>query len=115
MTTRARRPIERGVCRYCGCTDERACEGGCHWVDDEHTECSRCYAQSIALKLDVPAVRGGLGVCIVDDVDAIGCVEMPARRVFALMTADQARKIAAHLQSLALELDIRRSASDGEG
>jgi hypothetical protein len=31
-----------GVCRVCGCTDERACEGGCYWVDDEHTLCSQC-------------------------------------------------------------------------
>ena len=32
----------RGVCRVCGCTDAHACEGGCSWVDDEHTLCSRC-------------------------------------------------------------------------
>jgi hypothetical protein len=31
-----------GVCRVCGCTDNHACEGGCSWVDDEHTLCSRC-------------------------------------------------------------------------
>lgn len=28
------------VCRVCGCTDERACEGGCRWVDIDL--CSRC-------------------------------------------------------------------------
>lgn len=31
-----------GTCRQCGCTDDRACEGGCHWVDDGHTLCSAC-------------------------------------------------------------------------
>ena len=32
----------RGVCRYCGCTDDRACPGGCAWVDTAHTKCSAC-------------------------------------------------------------------------
>lgn len=27
-------------CRVCGCTDDRACEGGCHWVEDDL--CSTC-------------------------------------------------------------------------
>lgn len=27
-------------CRVCGCTDERACLGGCYWVEPEL--CSRC-------------------------------------------------------------------------
>jgi hypothetical protein len=31
---------EHGVCRECGCTDERACPGGCIWV--EPNLCSRC-------------------------------------------------------------------------
>lgn len=31
-----------GVCEFCHCTDERACEGGCAWVNDEHTICSVC-------------------------------------------------------------------------
>lgn len=37
----------RGVCRYCGCTERRACIlaygsmiGGCWWVDAAHTICS---------------------------------------------------------------------------
>lgn len=29
-----------GVCRECGCTDERACPGGCEWVEPDL--CSRC-------------------------------------------------------------------------
>jgi hypothetical protein len=35
-----------GVCRFCGCTTERACRppGGepCQWVDQEETLCSGC-------------------------------------------------------------------------
>lgn len=27
-------------CRVCGCTEDRACEGGCHWVEDDL--CSAC-------------------------------------------------------------------------
>ena len=33
-------------CRVCGCTDERACPGGCHWITPDL--CSEC----------APAVRG---------------------------------------------------------
>lgn len=29
-----------GTCRICGCTDERACPGGCEWVEPDL--CSRC-------------------------------------------------------------------------
>lgn len=31
-----------GVCRVCGCTDLRACAGGCDWINAEHTLCSAC-------------------------------------------------------------------------
>ena len=27
-------------CRICGCTDDRACKGGCHWIDRDL--CSAC-------------------------------------------------------------------------
>lgn len=30
-------------CRVCGCTDERACPGGCWWVEVDL--CSRCAAE----------------------------------------------------------------------
>jgi hypothetical protein len=31
-----------GTCKYCGCTQEHACPGGCSWIDDEKTICSAC-------------------------------------------------------------------------
>lgn len=31
-------------CRVCGCTDDRACPGGCHWVEDDL--CSACVEVS---------------------------------------------------------------------
>ncbi len=33
-----------GTCRVCGCIDLVACQGGCSWVDAEHTLCSSCTA-----------------------------------------------------------------------
>lgn len=29
-----------GFCRFCGCTEAKACEGGCAWIDAEMTACS---------------------------------------------------------------------------
>jgi hypothetical protein len=37
-----------GVCMVCGCTEDRACDGGCSWVDEAQTLCSAC-ADSLAL------------------------------------------------------------------
>lgn len=43
-----------GTCIACGCRDERACEGGCFWIDPSHLICSAC----VALALDAVDVRG---------------------------------------------------------
>lgn len=32
------------ACRGCGCTDDRACPGGCAWVDDPSGEGELCSA-----------------------------------------------------------------------
>ena len=29
-----------GICMFCGCTEERACPGGCYWLDSTETVCS---------------------------------------------------------------------------
>lgn len=34
--------IRAGQCIECGCTDERACPGGCIWANVTATLCSRC-------------------------------------------------------------------------
>lgn len=31
------------VCVECGCTDDRACPGGCFWVTTFPPVCSRCF------------------------------------------------------------------------
>jgi hypothetical protein len=36
------------TCRICGCTDDRACPGGCTWADPWHTLCSTCEAEIAA-------------------------------------------------------------------
>ena len=33
-------------CRECGCTDDRACEGGCFWALED--VCSRCVLNGLA-------------------------------------------------------------------
>lgn len=33
-------PLEECTCRVCGCTDDRACPGGCYWVEEDL--CSEC-------------------------------------------------------------------------
>ena len=35
-----KRELALRKCRVCGCTDDRACEGGCYWVGPDL--CSRC-------------------------------------------------------------------------
>jgi len=41
-----------GQCAACGCTDEHACEGGCSWVDVDHTICSACLDPFIMTETD---------------------------------------------------------------
>jgi hypothetical protein len=43
------RPSRPGTCRYCGCSDDRACPGGCGWVDEIHTICSACLEVEISM------------------------------------------------------------------
>lgn len=31
-----------GTCRFCGCTDDRACPEGCSWANRGRTVCSSC-------------------------------------------------------------------------
>lgn len=39
-----RAATETRTCRVCGCTDDRACPGGCHWVGQDL--CSACAADA---------------------------------------------------------------------
>lgn len=46
-----------GQCRYCLCTDDNACEGGCAWADSTHTCCDRCVDAISALSDMTPQGR----------------------------------------------------------
>lgn len=35
--------MARDTCKFCGCTDDNACDGGCSWADERRTVCSRCH------------------------------------------------------------------------
>jgi hypothetical protein len=39
-----------GRCRWCGCTNERACECGCTWVNRRRTLCSACVEVDSMIK-----------------------------------------------------------------
>lgn len=45
-------PTPLPVCRGCGCTETRACSGGCWWVTDPHGPDPRCSACQPASLLD---------------------------------------------------------------
>lgn len=38
--TWAEKIVKIPECRICGCTNQRACEGGCHWIEPDL--CSAC-------------------------------------------------------------------------
>ena len=40
--TRRTRVVQRGRCRWCGCTWTRPCLGGCSWGNAQETLCSEC-------------------------------------------------------------------------
>lgn len=42
------------ACRGCGCTEDRACDGGCYWTPGEKDLCSACKAA----RKRAPARRG---------------------------------------------------------
>lgn len=47
-------PAPSGVCRFCLCTEHRACPGGCQWLDADATICSApaCEARFRAVDYD---------------------------------------------------------------
>lgn len=41
MPVKQQEPSDGYVCQACGCTNDRACPGGCYWV--EPNKCSACF------------------------------------------------------------------------
>jgi hypothetical protein len=52
---------KRKKCRRCGCTDERACDGGCSWVADIDV-CSACLTDLENAVYDDLVIRIASGV-----------------------------------------------------
>lgn len=50
--------IRSGCCVGYGCTDLRACVGGCAWVDRGHSLCSRCLRNVVLLVWSWTRQRG---------------------------------------------------------
>ncbi len=65
---------DKAFCRVCGCTEERACEGGCSWVADPEGFgylCSKCLSDLEAIQVrDKLQLWGGKIVEFLDNFEA---------------------------------------------
>ena len=73
--THGTRGTRGGMCLICGCTDARACLGGCVWENDDRNLCTACAERVLAIVS--PAYRDRLMV------EAAICRE-PNRNVLTL-------------------------------
>jgi hypothetical protein len=55
-------PSAAVMCVGCGCTDDRACVGGCSWVRDEPPICSVCWAEFEPIFAHGPLPLDGLAI-----------------------------------------------------
>lgn len=62
-------------CVGCGCTDERACEGGCSWASTKPSICSSCEPQKGYVYKDARPGSLGLRVVVVNGFSPSGKVE----------------------------------------
>lgn len=62
MSPRTQAPPVAGTCRVCGCTEDRACEGGWAWVDRAQTLCANCARNDPAYQLKRRELRP-CGIC----------------------------------------------------
>lgn len=42
LSTKKDEKLQPGVCRECGCTEEKPCKAGCSWTDKTKTLCTAC-------------------------------------------------------------------------
>ena len=66
---RRERPLPSGICHVCGCTDERGCDVGCSWADEDCTICSACQkwaSRASAAGANMPSQLPVYGLWIVD-------------------------------------------------
>lgn len=58
-----------GQCHVCGCTEDRACDGGCEWANKDQTLCSLCAGFCHAVAKDYSLTIGGapiFGLWVID-------------------------------------------------
>ncbi len=72
-------PAEPAVstCRECGCTDDRACPGGCWWANDDRDLCTRCAVEepvSAAVGIDMLAAELAAADSAAESVEEVGDV-----------------------------------------
>lgn len=98
------------ACRACGCTDERACPGGCGWFEpDLCTNCAQLAAAATSQALYKALVDSGTSTRIATlaaaDVSALCAVQAGMRRRefrdLALAVFDNARKAKGELVAVA--------------
>lgn len=58
------------ACRICGCTDDRACLGGCSWLEEDL--CSTCARQELA-RIGPPHGHAGVPHPTLPGVLVVGC------------------------------------------
>lgn len=51
-----------GRCRWCRCTDDHACYGGCSWANTKRTLCSACVPMDMAMR--TPAGRRRVAIAL---------------------------------------------------
>ena len=59
------RPLDIRQCRGCGCTDDFACDGGCHWVEDDL--CSACLSRGDSVNASIALAGDRLTVTETDE------------------------------------------------
>jgi hypothetical protein len=59
-----------GFCRYCGCTDNQACPGGCYWI--RPNICSACSGRAGIVCNEVPKPDGPITYRGIDWIDEKG-------------------------------------------
>jgi hypothetical protein len=65
-------------CVICGCTDDRACPGGCHWVSKNPPMCSACVPHQALERATAPWAHDAAEQMADDDNGLYGAERCPA-------------------------------------
>ncbi|NEW95525.1 hypothetical protein [Rhodopseudomonas sp. BR0G17] len=65
-------------CRSCGCTNDRACPGGCSWVSIDPPICSACVSDDEAFELGFAGMFGDISEPQPEDAPLCNAGPVPA-------------------------------------